>query len=103
MAGAKLSGLAKKRKRADGPSEEELLALVPGGLATAFVNARLHDKALSLAGLGAPSDWDGEMPELPDDIATEDHDSLSNLLGQFASCLSTSTWHATKAYIEHGF
>jgi hypothetical protein len=103
MAG-KLRGLGGKRPdKEEGPSEEELLALVPGGLATAFVNARMHDRALALAGLGEPSDWDGEMPELPEDIAKEDHDSLSNLLGAFASCLSTSTWHAAKAYIQHGF
>jgi hypothetical protein len=103
MAG-KLRGLGGKRPaKAAGPSEEELLALVPGGLATAFVNARMHDRALALAGLGAPSDWDGEMPELPEALASEDHDSLSNLLGDFASCLSTATWHATKAYIQHGF
>jgi hypothetical protein len=99
----KLRGLGGKRPASEGPSEEELLALVPGGLATAFVNARMHDRALALAGLGEPSDWDGEMPELPEDIAREDHDSLSNLLGAFASCLSTSTWHAAKAYIQHGF
>ena len=77
----KLRGLGGKRPVSEGPSEEELLALVPGGLATAFVNARMHDRALALAGLGEPSDWDGEMPELPEDIASEDHDSLSNLLG----------------------
>ena len=91
------------KKKDQGPSEEELLALVPGGLATAFVNARMHDRALALAGLSEPSDWDGDMPELPEDIAREDHDTLSNLLGDFASCLSTSTWHASKAYIQHGF
>jgi hypothetical protein len=103
MAG-KLRGLGGKRPANQaGPSEEELLALVPGGLATAFVNARMHDRALALAGLGEPSDWDGEMPELPEALASEDHDSLSNLLGNFASCLSTSIWHATKAYIQHGF
>jgi len=104
----KLSGLRGKRhgkskEHAPAISEDELLALVPGGLATAFVNARMHDRALALAGLGEPSDWDGEMPELPEDIAQEDHDSLSRLLGKFASVLSTATWHAAKAYIQHGF
>jgi hypothetical protein len=99
---ARLRGLGGK-KHDGGPSEEELLELVPGGLATAFVNARMHDRALALAGLGEPSDWDGDMPELPDDIASEDHDSLSNLLGQFASCLSTATWHAAKARINRIF
>jgi hypothetical protein len=99
----KLRGLGGKRPAKEGISEEELLDLVPGGLATAFVNARMHDRALALAGLGEPSDWDGEMPELPEDIASQDHDSLSNLLGDFASCLSTSIWHAAKAYVNHGF
>jgi hypothetical protein len=104
----KLSGLRGKRhgkskEHAPAISEDELLALVPGGLATAFVNARMHDRALALAGLGEPSDWDGEMPELPEEIASEDHDSLSNLMGRFASVLSTATWHASKAYIHHGF
>src|SRR3954467_9915508 len=99
-----LRGLGGKRPANQaGPSEEELLALVPWSLATAFVNARMHDRALALEGLGEPSDWDGEMPELPEEVASEDHDSLSNLLGDFASCLSTSTWHAAKAYIQHGF
>jgi hypothetical protein len=83
--------------------EEALLEYVPGGLATAFVNARLHDKALEIAGLGEPGEWDGEMPELPEDIATMDHDALSNLLADFAVCLSTAYWFATKARIERIF
>ena len=94
---------AGRRKKHGGPSEEELLDLVPGGLATAFVNARMHDRALALAGLGEPADWDGEMPELPEDIATEDHDTLSNLLRDFAVCLSTATWYAAKARIDRIF
>ena len=93
----------RRKKAEDEITEDDLLALVPGGLATAFVNARMHDKALAVAGLGEPSDWDGEMPELPEDIATEDHDTLSNLMADFASALSTSTWSAAKAYVEHGF
>ena len=76
---------------------------MPLGLAQAFVNARLHDRALSIAGMGEPSDWDGDMPELPEDIAKEDHDSLSNLLRDFAVCLSTATWYATKARIDKIF
>lgn len=100
-----------RRERATGPGRrvdkksdyEELLELVPKGLATAFVNARLHDRAISIAGLSEPSDWDGEMPVLPDDIAKEDHDSLSNLMAAFASCLSTANWYATKARIDRIF
>lgn len=96
------AGAASSQGR-DELDEAALLKAVPGGLATAFVNARLHDKALQVAGLGEPGDWDGDMPELPEDIAKEDHDSLSNLLAAFASCLSTATWYATKARIEKVF
>jgi hypothetical protein len=63
----------------------------------------LHEKRLQVAGLAAPDDWDGEMPEIPDDIAAVDHDELSNLLGAFVRAFSTATWYASKAYIESGF
>jgi hypothetical protein len=76
---------------------------VPGGLATAFVNARLHDKAIAVAGLGAPPDWEGEMPVIPDDLASTSHDEMSNLMGRFVNALSTATWRASTAYVEHGF
>jgi hypothetical protein len=96
-----------RRAAAEGDEEEwdedALLDYVPGGLATAFVNARLHDKSLEIAGLGEPGEWDGDMPELPEDIATMDHDTLSNLLADFAVCLSTANWFATKARIERIF
>jgi hypothetical protein len=91
------------RKAKDGPDEESLLAMVPGGLATAFVNARLHDKAIAVAGLGTPPDWEGAMPEIPDDLASTDHNTMSNLMGQFVNALSTATWRASTAYVEHGF
>src|SRR3954462_8126303 len=98
-----LSKLGERHDGASTPSEEELLELVPGGLATAFVNAKLHDKAIALAGLTPPSDWEGEMPVLPDDIASLDHDAMSNLMGKFVNALSTATWQASTAYVEHGF
>lgn len=103
MAPASAGAAPRKAKIWRNYSEADLLELVPGGLATAFVNARLHDKALEVAGLGEPGEWDGEMPELPEDIAAEDHDSLSNLLGQFAACLSTANWYAAKSRIERIF
>lgn len=90
----------RKRQQID---EDELLELVPGGLATAFVHARQHDRELAVAGLGEPGEWDGEMPELPEDIASLDHDTLSNLLAAFASCLSTANWYATKSRIDRLF
>lgn len=99
-----LGKLADKKKHSKAAaSEDELLESVPGGLVEAFVNARLHDKNLALAGLGEPSDWNGDMPELPEDIAAEDHNTLSNLLRDFAMAHSTAVWWASKAYIEHGF
>lgn len=74
--------------------------LVPEGLEGAFVKSRLHAAALEVAGLGEPSDWEGDMPELPNDIATMDHDSLSDLHAQFTNAYSTAIWYASKAYVE---
>lgn len=90
----------KSTKHGDALTDEELLELVPGGLAHSFVTARLHDKSLAVAGLSAPADWSGDMPEVPEDIATEDHDSLSNLLAAFVNAYSTAIWHASKAQVE---
>lgn len=80
--------------------EDELVQLVPDGLATTFVKSKLHDKTLALAGLGGPSDWEGDMPELPNDIGTTDHDELSDLLAQFTNAHSTALWNASKYYVE---
>ena len=96
------AGASVRRSKGD-EQTDELLRLVPEGLAHAFVTARMHDRSLAIAGLGEPSDWDGEMPELPSDIAAEDHDSLSNLLRDFAVCLSTATWYAAKGRIDRLF
>jgi hypothetical protein len=98
-----LSKLGERHDGASTPTEEDLLELVPGGLATAFVNAKLHDKAIALAGLQPPDDWDGDMPVIPDNIASLDHDAMSNLMGQFVNALSTATWQASTSYVEHGF
>jgi hypothetical protein len=87
----------------DDVSEDDLLKLVPGGLVASFVKQKLHDAALEVAGLAAPSDWEGDMPEVPDDIASVDHSELSNLLAQFVNCQSTALWHASTAYIEAGY
>jgi hypothetical protein len=83
-----------------GLTDEDLRELVPAGLAAAFVKSKLHDKALATAGLGEPDDWEGDMPELPRDIAAIDHAQMANLLGTLASALSTCVWHASKNYIE---
>jgi hypothetical protein len=88
------------RKSGGGLGDDELKALIPPGLSSTFVKSKLHDAALSVAGLGAPEDWDGDMPELPNDISTLDHDDLSDLLAQFTNAHSSSLWQAAKHYIE---
>ena len=80
--------------------DDTLRELVPAGLAASFVKSKLHDKALAVAGLGEPDDWNGNMPAIPEDIGTVDHEMMANLLGDLASALSTSLWHASKYYIE---
>src|SRR5574339_976511 len=72
--------------------DSKLKELVPKGLARSFVNAKMHDKSISIAGLGAPLDWEGDMPQLPNDIGAVDHDDLSNLLAQFVNAYSTAIW-----------
>jgi hypothetical protein len=93
--------LGRPARRSDSELDDDAIkALVPGGLASSFVKSKLHDKALAIAGLGEPSDWDGDMPELPNDIAGEDHDTLSNLHAQFTNAYSTSIWYASRYYVE---
>lgn len=97
------SGRPSRRSSSNGQpaiNDDTLKTLVPAGLAASFVKSKLHDKSLAIAGLGEPGDWDGDMPEIPSDIGTIDHEQMANLLGELASALSTSLWHASKAYIE---
>jgi len=93
---------AAKGKNPDGDAltDRHLLELVPGGMAHAFVVSKMHEKQLALAGLGPEPEWKGKMPDLPSDIAAEDHDSLSNLLAQFTNAFSTATWWASMSQIE---
>jgi hypothetical protein len=81
-------------------SDEEVQAMVPSGLAHAFVSSVLHEEALRKAGLEPPSDFEGDMPQLPEDIASVDHSELSNLMLEFQNALATATWQASMAYIE---
>lgn len=80
--------------------DDAIKKLAPEGLANAFVKAKMHDKALAVAGLGEPQDWEGDMPELPSDIAQLDHRQMSSLLGDLANAMSTALWQASKHYIE---
>jgi hypothetical protein len=91
------------RGRSDDDSaltDSDLRELIPTGLEGSLVKSKLHDKTLAIAGLGAPEDWSGDMPGLPDDIASLDHSAMASLLGDFANALSTALWQASKAYIE---
>jgi hypothetical protein len=82
------------------PTDDDLRRLVPPGLAASFLKSKLHDKSIAVAGLGEPNGWDGDMPEMPTDFATVDHDQMANMLSAFASALSTALWQASRAYIE---
>lgn len=93
-------GKSSSSKKAEEYTEDDLKKLVPKGLAHTFVQSKLHEAALSVAGLGEVAEWDGDMPELPDDIAAEDHDTLSNLLAQFTNAYSTAIWFSSKNYVE---
>ena len=79
----------------DSPKDNRL-----GRLADAAIKSSEHTAALRKAGLGAPPDFEGDMPELPADIDAVDHSQLSNLMHAFQNALSTATWQASTAYIE---
>lgn len=102
-AGAKSSPLAAAHRRRlrdhDADDEPDIESLVPAGLKGAHVRSKLHEKALREAGLAAPDDFEGEIPELPDDIDAVDHSELSNIMLRYQAALSTATWQASMAYI----
>lgn len=92
---------ARSRSRDNGaPTDDTLRKLIPAGLQASFLKSKLHEKSIAIAGLGEPGDWQGDMPELPSDIAAVDHEQMASLLMSLASALSTSLWQASKAYIE---
>jgi hypothetical protein len=90
-------------KSADGLdlSDKEIQAMLPVGLGKMFVGSRLERAKEELAevGLSAPDLYEGEMPELPNDIASTDHGELSNLLAQFQNAHSTARWQQSLWYI----
>src|SRR4051794_15686420 len=103
------SGSASKRVRSSASAKsddksgktDDIHSHVPAGLAGAFVESKLHEKKLREAGLEPPADFEGDMPELPEDIDAVDHSELSNLMLRFQNALATSTWQAAMAYIAN--
>lgn len=93
-------GARGRSKDDDALTDDDLRELIPAGLEGSLVKSKLHDKNLAIAGLGAPDDWEGNMPFIPEDIASTDHEMMATLLGDFANALSTAIWQASKAYIE---
>lgn len=82
--------------------DDEIADLVPKGLAGAFVQSKLHEQKLREAGLREPTDpFEGDMPDLPDDIGAVDHDELSQLMLDMQRAYSTAAWRASKAYIAN--
>lgn len=79
---------------------DQIKEMLPTPMAKAFVASRMHDASIAKSGLAAPEDWEGKMPELPDDVANTDHDELSQLLIDFQSAYSTAVWHASMNYID---
>jgi len=90
------------RRRSDNGllTDDDLRKLIPSGLEASFLKSKLHDKSLAVAGLGEPGDWEGDMPELPSDIAGLDHSEMAGLLAAYANALSSALWNASKSYIE---
>ena len=93
------SASAKKQK--DDFNDDEIEEMLPKGLARTFVQSQLKSAKDQLAsvGLTAPGDYEGEMPELPDDIDSVDHSELSNLMLRFQNALSTAIWNQSYHYI----
>lgn len=83
----------------DGSIEE----MLPTALARVFVGSKIESmkEEIERLGLKAPSEYEGDMPELPDEIADLSHDELSNLLAAFQNALSTATWTASVHYVKH--
>lgn len=82
------------------PDDDAIKAMLPKGIARAFVNSKLHEQRVRASGLTPPDDYEGDMPKLPEDVGSMSHDELSQLLIDFQSALSTATWQASQAYIR---
>lgn len=95
------SSASRRGKEEKDNTADDLSDILPRGLSKAFVQSKLHEKKLREAGLAEPTDpFDGDMPDLPEDIGQTDHDELSQLMLDLQRAYSTAQWRASKAYIE---
>jgi hypothetical protein len=97
-------GKKKGKKKADSSgdySDDEIEGMLPAGLARVFVKSKIDDarKEIEERGLAVPESYEGEMPELPDNISSLSHDELSDLLAQFQNALSTAITAQSEHYV----
>ncbi len=86
------------------PNDEDIKEMLPGGLARTFVQSQLisAEKQLQSHGLVAPQEYDGDFPELPDDIDATDYSELSNIMLALQNAHATATWQQSYHYIWAG-
>lgn len=83
---------------------DEIKEVLPKGLARTYVQSQMHsaEKQLQAHGLVAPTDYEGEWPELPDDIDATDYSELSNMMLALQNALATCVWQQSFHYIWSG-
>jgi hypothetical protein len=86
------------------PSDDDIKEMLPSGLSRTFVQSQLisAEKQLQAHGLVAPTEYDGEFPELPEDIDATDYSELSNILLALQNALATTVWQQSYHYIWSG-
>lgn len=96
-----LASLKGKKRVKDDKTDDEILELLPEGLGRVFIESKLHEKHIKQAGLQTPDDFEGAMPQLPEDVAAVSHNELSNLLCDFQNAHATATWQTSMWHIEY--
>lgn len=100
---AKRGRKAKAKKPADEYEEideSELEDNLPPHFAALISEENSEAQAKSLGLKPAEDDYDeDELPALPDDIATEDRDTLSNLMGIYTAAHATASWYTSLEYV----
>lgn len=98
---------AKKKKSATvtegdfDPDDTDIEDMLPKGMARTFVMSQMKqaESQLQAHGLVAPSEYEGEFPELPEDIDATDYSELSNTMLAFQNAHATATWQKSYHYI----